>query len=84
MFLSRLLGQKAEDRPDVVARVFKIKFDRLFSNLKHGWHFKPGKSLSNFILIILATTSGRSSAFWPSGLDRKISILGHLKLHVNI
>ncbi|KAL4600853.1 hypothetical protein ACB092_11G229700 [Castanea dentata] len=29
----------AEDRPDVVARVFKIKLDQLLNDLKHGQHF---------------------------------------------
>ena len=39
LFLSRKLGQKIEDWPDVVARVFKIKLDQLLNNLKHGQHF---------------------------------------------
>ncbi|KAK4594131.1 hypothetical protein RGQ29_017994 [Quercus rubra] len=30
---------KVEDRPDVVARVFKIKLDELLNDLKHGQHF---------------------------------------------
>ncbi|XP_023906976.1 uncharacterized protein LOC112018681 [Quercus suber] len=34
LFLSRKPGQKIEDRPDVVARVFKI-LDKLLNNLKH-------------------------------------------------
>ncbi|XP_050279142.1 uncharacterized protein LOC126720581 [Quercus robur] len=39
LFLSRKPGQKIEDRPDVVARVFKIKLDQLLNDLKHGQHF---------------------------------------------
>ncbi|XP_075645785.1 uncharacterized protein LOC142616929 [Castanea sativa] len=39
LFLSRKPGQKVEDRPDVVARVFKIKLDQLLTDLKHGQHF---------------------------------------------
>ncbi|XP_023916072.1 uncharacterized protein LOC112027653 [Quercus suber] len=39
LFLSRKPGQKVEDRPDVVARVFKIKLDQLLNDLKHGQHF---------------------------------------------
>ncbi|KAL0008393.1 hypothetical protein SO802_009895 [Lithocarpus litseifolius] len=39
LFLSRKPGQKIEDRPDVVARVFKIKLDQLLNDLKHGRHF---------------------------------------------
>uniref|UniRef100_A0A2N9EFG3 ATP-dependent DNA helicase n=1 Tax=Fagus sylvatica TaxID=28930 RepID=A0A2N9EFG3_FAGSY len=38
-FLSMNPGQKTEDRPDVVARVFKIKLDQLLYDLKHGRHF---------------------------------------------
>jgi hypothetical protein len=38
-FLSMNTGQKTEDRPDVVARVFKIKLDQLLYDLKHGRHF---------------------------------------------
>ncbi|XP_050290504.1 uncharacterized protein LOC126728763 [Quercus robur] len=39
LFLSRKPRQKVEDRPDVVARVFKIKLDQLLNDLKHGQHF---------------------------------------------
>ncbi|KAK4562376.1 hypothetical protein RGQ29_005026 [Quercus rubra] len=39
LFLPRKPGQKVEDRPDVVARVFKIKLDELLNDLKHGQHF---------------------------------------------
>ncbi|KAM3685737.1 hypothetical protein ACB098_11G143300 [Castanea mollissima] len=39
LFLSRKPGQKVEDRPDVIARVFKIKLDQLLYDLKHGQHF---------------------------------------------
>ncbi|XP_075665209.1 uncharacterized protein LOC142634842 [Castanea sativa] len=35
LFLSRKPGQKVEDRPDVIARVFKIKLDQLLYDLKH-------------------------------------------------
>ncbi|KAK4566259.1 hypothetical protein RGQ29_002484 [Quercus rubra] len=35
LFLSRKPGQKVEDRPDVVVRVFKIKLDQLLNDLKH-------------------------------------------------
>ena len=39
LFLSRKPGQKIEDRPYVVARVFKTKLDELLNDLKHGQHF---------------------------------------------
>ncbi|XP_075663385.1 uncharacterized protein LOC142632959 [Castanea sativa] len=39
LFLSRKPRQKVEDRPDVIARVFKIKLDKLLNDLKHGQHF---------------------------------------------
>ncbi|KAK4592722.1 hypothetical protein RGQ29_017025 [Quercus rubra] len=39
LFLSRKPGQKVEDRPNVVARVFKIKLDQFLNDLKHGQHF---------------------------------------------
>ncbi|KAL0009762.1 hypothetical protein SO802_004870 [Lithocarpus litseifolius] len=39
LFLSRKPGQKIEDRPDVVAKVFKIKLGQLLNDLKHGRHF---------------------------------------------
>jgi hypothetical protein len=32
-------GQKPEDRPDILGRVFKIKLDQLLYDLKHGQHF---------------------------------------------
>jgi hypothetical protein len=38
-FLSKNPGQKPEDRPDILARVFKIKLDQLLYDLKHGQHF---------------------------------------------
>ncbi|XP_075658630.1 uncharacterized protein LOC142628404 [Castanea sativa] len=39
LFLSKKPRQKVEDRPDVIARVFKIKLDQLLYDLKHGQHF---------------------------------------------
>ena len=39
-FLSMNPGQKTKDRPDVVARVFKIKLDQLLYDLKQGRHFR--------------------------------------------
>ena len=38
-FLSLILAQRPEDRPDIIARVFKIKLDQLLRDLKHGKHF---------------------------------------------
>ena len=38
-FLSLILAQWPEDRPDIIARVFKIKLDQLLHDLKHGKHF---------------------------------------------
>jgi hypothetical protein len=38
-FLSLIPGQRPEDRPDIIARVFKIKLDQLLHDLKHGKHF---------------------------------------------
>ena len=38
-FLSLILAQRLEDRPDIIARVFKIKLDQLLCDLKHGKHF---------------------------------------------
>ena len=51
LFLSRKPGQKVEDRPDVVARVFKIKLDELLNDLKHGQHF--GKVIAGIINLHL-------------------------------
>ena len=39
IFLSMHPGQKPEDRPDIVGRVFKIKLDQLLYDLKKKWHF---------------------------------------------
>ncbi|KAK4597272.1 hypothetical protein RGQ29_015015 [Quercus rubra] len=39
LFLSKKPGQKVEDQPDVVARMFKIKLDQLLNDLKHDQHF---------------------------------------------
>jgi hypothetical protein len=39
IFLSMHPGQKPEDRPDIVGRVFKIKLDQLLHDLKKGRHF---------------------------------------------
>lgn len=39
LFMSRKLGQKVEDRSNVVARVFKIKLDQLLNDLKYDHHF---------------------------------------------
>uniref|UniRef100_A0A2N9IMI8 ATP-dependent DNA helicase n=1 Tax=Fagus sylvatica TaxID=28930 RepID=A0A2N9IMI8_FAGSY len=38
-FLSMHPGLKVEDRPDIVARVFKIKLNNLMHDLKRGSHF---------------------------------------------
>ncbi|XP_050256589.1 uncharacterized protein LOC126702031 [Quercus robur] len=38
-FLSLIPAQRPEDRPDIIARVFKIKLDQLLRDLKHGKHF---------------------------------------------
>lgn len=37
--LNLIPGQKPEDRPDVVTRVFKIKLDQLLKDLVQGQHF---------------------------------------------
>ncbi|KAL0355673.1 UNVERIFIED_CONTAM: hypothetical protein Sradi_4014200 [Sesamum radiatum] len=39
MFVDLIPGQKVEDRPDVVARVFKIKLDELMKDLRQRQHF---------------------------------------------
>ena len=39
LFLDSIPDQKAEDRPDIVARLFKIKLDQLLHDLTHGKHF---------------------------------------------
>lgn len=39
--LSLILGQRAEDRPDIVIRVFKAKLDILMDDLKKHKHFGP-------------------------------------------
>jgi hypothetical protein len=39
IFLSMHPGQKPEDRPDIVGRVFKIKLDQLLYDLKKERHF---------------------------------------------
>ena len=38
-FLDQIPGQKPEDRPDIVTRVFKIKLDQLLHDIKKGKHF---------------------------------------------
>ncbi|XP_071924918.1 uncharacterized protein [Coffea arabica] len=37
--ISLILDQKVVDRPDIVARVFRIKLDQLINDLTHGQHF---------------------------------------------
>jgi hypothetical protein len=39
LFLDSIPGQKTEDRPDIVARVFKIKLDALLHDLTRENHF---------------------------------------------
>ncbi|KAL3513655.1 hypothetical protein ACH5RR_026372 [Cinchona calisaya] len=43
--LSFIPGQKVEDRPDIVARVFKIKLDHMINDLTSGQHF--GRVVAN-------------------------------------
>ena len=43
-FLELIPGQKLEDRPDNVARAFKIKLDALLQDIEKGRHF--GKVLA--------------------------------------
>ena len=43
-FLELIHGQKPGDRPDIVARAFKIKLDALLQDIKKGQHF--GKVLA--------------------------------------
>ena len=58
LFLSRKPGQKAEDWPDVVARVFKIKLDQLLNDLKHGQDFgKVIAGILNFTFKIFFPSS---------------------------
>ena len=38
-FLQSIPGQKIEERPDIVTRVFKIKLDELMYDIKQGKHF---------------------------------------------
>lgn len=47
--LAFILGQKPEDRPDIVSRVFKLKVDELVSLLKKGTYF--GKARAGMITI---------------------------------
>ena len=42
-------GQKAQDRPDLVARVFKLKKDQLLNDLKKGGLF--GKTVARMDVI---------------------------------
>uniref|UniRef100_A0A7N2ML21 Helitron helicase-like domain-containing protein n=1 Tax=Quercus lobata TaxID=97700 RepID=A0A7N2ML21_QUELO len=42
--LELIPGQKPEDRPDIVARAFKIKLDALLQDIEKGQHF--GKVLA--------------------------------------
>ena len=43
-FLELIPSQKLEDRPNIVARAFKIKLDALLQDIKKGEHF--GKVLA--------------------------------------
>ena len=48
-------GVKAEDRPDLMARVFKIKLDQLIYDLTKGQHFgktRGGSCMSLFYRFI--------------------------------
>jgi hypothetical protein len=49
-FLSMHPGLKVEDRPDIVARVFKIKLNNLMHDLKRGSHF--GRVLAGIYYIL--------------------------------
>ena len=42
--LNLIPGQKAEDRPDLVSRVFKIKLDELIHDITKGCHFGQAKA----------------------------------------
>ena len=44
-FLELIPSKKLEDRPDIVARAFKIKLDALLQDIKKGEHF--GKVLAS-------------------------------------
>ena len=50
-FLDLTPGQKPEERPDVVSRVFKIKLDQLMRDLVQGQHF--GKVMAGIIFLKL-------------------------------
>jgi hypothetical protein len=39
LFLESIEGQKVEDRPDIVARIFRIKLDELLNDLRNKSHF---------------------------------------------
>lgn len=38
-FLSYFLGEKVEDRPDIIVRAFKIKLDKMMKNPRQSRHF---------------------------------------------
>ena len=52
LFLGSIPGQIAVDRPDIVARVFKIKLDALLHDLTRGEHF--GKVIAGSWFYILS------------------------------
>ncbi|XP_056685898.1 uncharacterized protein [Spinacia oleracea] len=43
-FLTIISGQRPEDRPDIIARVFKIKLEELMEDLKDRGHFGEAKA----------------------------------------
>ena len=38
--LSKILGQKPEDRPDIIARIFKMKLNEMLATIKSGTIFE--------------------------------------------
>ena len=49
LFLEFIEGQKVDDRPDIVARIFRIKLDELLHDLRNKSHF--GKVIAIVYII---------------------------------
>nr|CAD1836025.1 unnamed protein product [Ananas comosus var. bracteatus] len=65
--LQQIPGQKPEDRPDIVSRVFKLKLEVLMSDLKNGKYF--GKSVAEQInkILLFSDVIGRIVSFGSIG-----------------
>ncbi|XP_055961830.1 uncharacterized protein LOC126681473 [Mercurialis annua] len=65
--LNVICGQKAEDRPDIVSRVFKIKVNKLTDSIKKGTYFGP---ISAFLYTIEFQKRGLPHVHCLVWLDR--------------